>query len=365
MKHARDDELYVNQQARLQIPLTSSLTAAFHHVRWEDYDARYTRNEVEVIGRFLRPDGAPDLRSTIGATPPPDGFFIGGRGLLDQNKEFADIGLILGYGTTWWSNRVDLFAPDWFYNEKNDEQGEYERTPFSLKYSTVMTLKDGDLRIEGFIERDTLIRLELPRRNRLVFRYEQWTAGLDLFWRISESVRFDMQLSGELTRKRRRSDLSRVVVEDVDRDAIKAWAEMEVDLPPLWGESASRDLDVLFFGLHSHVLDETSRRLLVNNDLEIGRGEHFAMIGYVLMIPSPADEIGLGLRGQIWGGFLHMREVREAEMVHTVRSQPIAKFGLGLETIFRDGTSFGFFQFTFRVDEPSFGGGNGQVVIRF
>ena len=108
-----NDDLYQLQRARVRVPLADFMHAGFAYEEWEDYDARYTRNEVEVIGRFLRPDGAPDLRSTIGATPPPDGFFIGGRGLLDQNKEFADIGLILGYGTTWWSNRVDLFAPDY------------------------------------------------------------------------------------------------------------------------------------------------------------------------------------------------------------------------------------------------------------
>ena len=90
-------ELYLDQRARVRVPMTNNVVGTFTFEEWEDFDARYIRSEVALDFRFFRPEGRAPLRETLGTTPPPDGLFFGGRGTLAASKELADIGGYAGY----------------------------------------------------------------------------------------------------------------------------------------------------------------------------------------------------------------------------------------------------------------------------
>jgi len=369
----RTSELYVDQRAIVRIPWSNHLVGEYRFVETEDYDARYLRNEVEVKFRFFRPEWRPDLLDTFGRTPPPDGLFFGGLGLLDADKEFADLGFALGYGEELWGVRLDLWNPDFFFNGKNRFDAEYETAPLTLKGSAYGSLPGARVDVSAFVEYDAPLELMLPagqdlvfERQDLEFRYEQLQGGFNVRWWAGEGVRVDVEVWGELTSKERRSS-DAALVDDLDREALKAWGQVEVDVAPVLGEEwSSRTTDVAWVGLHGHVLREDTDRLLDRTrDITIHRGEAFFECGYVAGLPSPGPEYEFGARFSGQFGFGSLRDVRPEIGRHRVTERILALVGVGFEATFLDGLGFAFGQFTFRLDEPEFGGGNVQVMMRF
>lgn len=363
------DELYLNQEAIVRLPFSDHLVGQYRFREWEDYDARWLRNEVEVVFQFLRPPWRLPLTETLGWTPVYDGLFLGGMGLLDADKEFADVGLLVGWRGTRFGWRLDAIAPDFFFAGKSKgalKEAEYEREPYTLRGTLGGDLLDGDLGLTAWVEHDLPVHLTNPRGALVdAVRYRQTSAGLSARWRIAHDLRADLELTGETTRKRRRTPDDPLRSDDVAREAARAWLQLELDRAPLWGEGASRKRDTWFLGAHLHLLDEETDSLAPDNDMTIRRGEGYLEVGYVLAIPSPGPQYGFGVRATAWGGFLSMRDVREGIDKHTVTEKLVAKVGIGLEVELREGLAFGFLQFTFRLDEPSFGGGNAQVMMRF
>lgn len=359
----RTDELYLHQEAMVRLPWTNNLTAEYRFIESEDYDTRHLRNEVEVLFRFLRPAYSLPLLDTLGRTPPEDGLFFGGQGLLDADKENADIGGVLGWRGDWFGIRLDYLAVDYWFNDKNDERAEYTSGPGTVRAKVGAQLLEGDLEVLAWYEDDLPTTLELPEEGDLRFRFRQQELGFAARWRVAPGVRADVQAWAERTHERRRSP-DPGVNDDVDREALRVWLAGEVDVAPLLG-SSSRFRDVVLLGAFFHHLDEETVGALTTPDMTIRRGEAFAELGYVLGLPTFDPDYVLGLRVQTQNGFLSMRDVRPAENKHTVTERFLSKLGLGLEVVFREGLGLAFFQFTFRVDQATFGGGNAQVMLRF
>ncbi len=358
------DELYLSHEAVVRVPFAGPLGAEYRFVETEDYDARWARHEVELALRFARPDYRLALPATLGRTPPLDGFFVGGLGLLDADKEFSDVGLILGWHDGRKGLRLDVISPDFFYEGKADAGSEYTSAPYTFRARGDVALLGGDLWAQAWVEHDLPLRLVLPQDGDLVFRYRQTQAGLDVRWRAAPGVRLDVTAWGERTRKRRRAFSRPADSDTVDREAFKGWAAAEVDVAPALA-SSSRARDVVLLGAHVHLLDEDTDALVAARDQVQRRGEAYLELGYVLGLPSPHAELEWGLRAQAQNGFLGLRDVREETGRHRVTEKFLSKLGLGLELVFREDLVMGFLQFTFRVDDLTFGGGNVQVMMRF
>lgn len=364
----RTDELYVEQRAIVRLPWGDQLHGQYAFEEWEDYDNRYQRSEVEILFRFMRPEFRVPLTSTLGWTPPADGLFFGGWGLLDADKEFADLGLIAGYAEERWGLRLEAFAPDFFFNGKNKEQGEYTSEPYTLGVRGWAKLLNDDLRVSLWFRDDLPLRVVLPeRQGGLTFRYRQLRAGADLAWRASHDLRFDLEVWMERTRKRRRApnDPDPFGTDDVNRQAMKIYAVGELDVGTLL-EKPSRESDVVFFGVHVHLLDEVTKRLnapLMKQTLH--RYESYAEVGYVMALPSPSKNFTFGARLSASAGFLSWRDVRPEIFKHRVTEKLLVKASIGAEVTFFGDVGYGFFQFTFRADDQTFGGGNVQITMRF
>ncbi len=360
----RSDELYLHQEAVVRLPWSNHLTAEYRFVETEDYDTRYLRNEVELLFRFFRPAYSLPLLDTLGRTPPEDGLFFGGQGLLDADKENADIGWVLGWRGEWFGVRLDYINVDYWFNEKNDQRGEYTAGPGTFRAKVGALLLGGDLELLAWYEDDLPTTLELPAEGPLRFNFRQQEVGFAARWLVRPGVRADVQAWAERTRERRRSPTDQALNDDVDREALRVWVAGEVDVAPLLA-SSSRARDVVLLGAHLHHLDEETVGLLTAPDLTIRRGEAFAELGYVLGLPTFDPEYVFGLRVQTQNGFVSMRDVRPAEGKHTVTERFLSKVGIGAEVVFREGLGLAFFQFTFRMDQMTFGGGNAQIMMRF
>jgi hypothetical protein len=367
----RSDELYLHQEAIVRLPFSNNITAEYRFVESEDYDSRWLRNEVELLFRFFRPAYTLPLLDTVGRTPPEDGLFFGGQGLLDADKENADLGAVVGWRGDAFGVRVDLVRPDFFYNGKSKDASEYTSEPLTFRAKVGARLLGGDLELLAWFEDDLPLRLELPDEQE-VFRSRQLEAGFAARWTVTSGVRVDLEASAERTREGRRPLLTPSAPagappppnEDTNREAARVFVAGEVDVAPLL-ESSSRAADVVLLGLHAHALDEDTRTPGRPRSLEVTRGEVFAELGYVLGLPTFSPEYVFGLRVQTQNGFIGLRHVEPADGRHTVSERFMSKVGVGLEVVFREGLGLGFFQFTFRVDEATFGGGNAQVMMRF
>lgn len=361
----RSDELYLHQEAIVRLPWSNHITGEYRFIESEDYDTRYRRNEVELLFRFFRPDYSLPLLDTLGRTPHEDGLFFGGQGLLDAEKENADIGWVLGWRGDWLGVRLDYINVDYWFNEKNDRLAEYTAGPGTLRAKVGALFLEGDLELLAWYEDDLPTTLELPEEGPLRFGFRQQEVGFAARWLVTPGVRADVQAWAERTRERRRSSQAAELNDDVDREALRVWLAGEVDVPPLLGAGSSRVRDVVLLGAHLHHLDEETVGIVTAPDMTIRRGEAFAEVGYVMGLPTFDPEYVFGLRVQTQNGFVSMRDVRPAEGKHTVTERFLSKLGLGLEVVFREGLGLAFFQFTFRMDQMTFGGGNAQIMMRF
>lgn len=351
----------------MRLPWSNHITAEYRFIETEDYDTRYLRNEVEILFRLFRPSYSLPLLDTLGRTPPEDGLFFGGQGLLDADKENADIGWVLGWRGDWLAIRLDYIATDFWFNEKTERPAEYTAGPGTFRAKLGALLLQGDLELLAWYEDDlpTTLELEggLPTERTLRFRQQE--VGFAARWTIAPGVRADLQAWAERSQERRRTrDLS--LYDALDREALRVWAAGEVDVSPLLGSRSSRARDVVLLGAFAHYFDEETEQVLTGApDVTLRRGEAYAELGYVLGLPTFDPEYVLGLRVQTQNGFLSMRDVRPGENKHTVSERFLSKLGLGLEVVFREGLGLAFLQLTFRVDQATFGGGNAQVMLKF
>ncbi|HBP23685.1 MAG TPA: hypothetical protein DEA08_38645 [Planctomycetes bacterium] len=365
----RNDELYLEQRAKVRLPFTDHINAEFRFLEWEDYDQRFQRAEVELLFRVLRPDLRLPLTQTIGHTPPADGLFFGGTGLLDSDKEFADIGLVAGYRNLIGGLRVDAIAPDFFFNGKAKQGQEYTSEPYTLRLTGWLDLLGGDLRLRGWYNNDLSTRLVQPTvRGGSHFHYRQQRAGFSIRWRARHDLRLELEAWGERTRKRRRSpnDPDPLVTDDLNREAARFVFQGEWDVMPLLGQTASRVNDTVLFGVFTQLFNEITRRPGAPFTKEVlRRNESYAELGYVLALPSPGPNYRFGLRASAFAGFLSWRDVNPQAQRHRVTEKFLAKLAGGFEIGFRDDLASAFFQMTWRVDDQTFGGGNVQVQMRF
>lgn len=355
-----NDDLYLRQQAVVRLPFTDFLGAEYRFLEAEDHDARYRRNEVELLFRFLRPDDAAPLVDTLGHTPAEDGLFLGGLGLLDSYKENADVGLVTGWAGDWLGLRLDVIRPDYFYNGKAELGAEYDTEPLTLRGKVGVRL--GDLELLGWVDHDLPLRLEVPVPDALTFKFRQLTGGLRARWAITDAVRVDLDASAERTRKSRRSTS---VDDDTEREAFALFATCELDVDPVFERPRILE-DTVLLGLHVNLLRDVRDELQTPfPDVVEKRGEAYAELGYLLSLPSPHHQLDLALRTAMQAGFASLRLVQPSESIHSVSERFLAKLALGCEVSFRDGLVLAFFQFTFRLDDQTFGGGNGQVMMTF
>lgn len=359
------DELYLHQEAIVRLPWSNNITGEYRFIETEDYDERYLRNEVEVLFRFFRPAYSLPLLATVGRTPPEDGLFFGGQGLLDAEKWHADIGWVAGYRGATFGIRLDVIQPDYWFNAKNPEDAEYTTEPLTLRAKVGALLLDGDLELLAWFEDDLPLRGQFPERGDIVGRYRQLEAGAAARWRVTPGVRLDADVYGERTRKRRRSTTVAELNDAVNREAGRFHVAGEVDVVPLIG-SSSRGFDVVLFAVAGHGLNEqTYARNPAAVPMTVRRGELYVELGYVLGLPTFDPEYVFGLRMSTQNGIASLREVQETLGVHSVNRRFLSKIGLGPELELRNGLGVAFFQLTFRVDELTFGGGNAQIMMRF
>ncbi|MEZ6188768.1 MAG: hypothetical protein R3F62_27670 [Planctomycetota bacterium] len=359
----KSTEFYLDQRVRLRVPFSNHLTGEYRLIQTEDYDSRYTRNEVEAVLRVLRPERALPLTQTLGSTPRPDGLFAGATAELHPDKEFVDAGALVGYGTLRSSIRLDVVRPDFTYNQKNDENGEYEAAPWTFRARVRTDLPENMLRLRAWASYDTPLTLSLPQRDGLRFRFRKFEAGGAALWEPVEGVRLDLELRGESTRKRWRYTGGARPDQDLRRSAAWGVAQLEVDVAPAFGAHASRQ-DVVFASLFAHLLDEVTRGR-TTAEVRLRRGEAYGELGYLLALPTPLDEWEGGIRVATQLGALSYRDQRPAEDIHSVGIKFLAKFGVGVEAFTQDQRAGFLVQATVRADEPSFGGANAQVLLRF
>lgn len=369
----RNDELYLDQRAKVRLPFSNFLTAEYRYVEWEDYDSRFQRHEVEALVRLFREDFSLPLLETTGRTPSADGLFIGGQGVLDADKEFADLGFVAGYRNRVFGLRFDALTPDFFYNQKNRERAEYTSDPYTLRATGWLNLLGGDLQLEAWYNHELPLRLVLPERNGgTVFRYRQVRAGFKARWTPRYDLRFDLRIRAERTRKRRRAQDPDPIPEEaplsyrLNREAFRLNVQSEFDVAPLWGETASRAQDTWVFSLQVHLLNELTRRPRTPLERDtLRRQETYAEVAYLLSIPSPGPDYRFAIRVSGLAGFLSWRDVRPGIQKHRVTEKLLAKLAAGFEVGFRDDRGSAFFQMTWRADDQSFGGGNVQVQMSF
>lgn len=364
-----NDELYVEQRAKVRLPFADHLSAEFRFIELEDYDQRFQRAEVELLFRLFRPDLSLPLTQTVGYTPPADGLFFGGTGLLDADKEFADIGLVLGYRNLIGGLRLDAIAPDFFFNGKAKQFQEYTSDPYTLRLTGWLDLLGGDLRLRAWYNNDLSTRLVQPAvRGGSHFHYRQQRTGFSVRWRARHDLRFELEAWGERTRKRRRSnnDPDPLVTDDLNREAARFVFQGEWDVMPLLGQTSSRVNDTVLFGVFTQLFNEIRRRPGAPFTKEVlRRNESYGEIGYVLALPSPGPNYRFGFRASAYAGFLSLRDVNPQKLRHRVTEKFLAKIAAGFEVGFRDDLASAFFQFTYRADDQTFGGGNVQVQMRF
>ena len=362
------DELYLYQRAKVRFPLSDLLSVEYRYVEWEDYDARFQRHEVEALVRLLREDFSLPLGQTLGQTPPADGLFFGGQGVLDAEKEFADIGLVLGYRNRTWGLRCDALAPDFFFNSKNGERAEYTSGAYTLRTKGWLSLCGGDLKLEAWSNHDLPLNLVLPERSGgLVFRYRQVRAGFNARWTPRYDLRFDLRLRAEQTQKRRNAqDPDPLLSDRVDREALRLDVQSEFDVGSLWGAGASSPTDTWVFSLQVHLFNELTRRPRqpLNRDT-LRRQETYAEVAYLLAIPSPGPAYRFALRASALAGFLSWRDVAPRLNRHRVTEKLLCKLAGGFEVGFLKDRATAYFQFTWRADDQTFGGGNVQVQFSF
>lgn len=363
------DELYLEHRAVVRLPFADFLSAEYRFVEFEDYDARYRLNEVELAVRLFRPDYAPPLTDTLGRTPPPDGLHFGGTGVLSAEKEFADMGFFVGYRGDVVYGRVDVLKPDFFYNEQNKEHAEYFVEPYTVSAKAGLNLLDGDLRLSAWVDDDLPLRLWLPLRNGgVVFRYRQLTGGLRAAWQARHDLRFDLEVHSERTRKRRHAPFDPDVRVDyqLEREAVQVFLYGEHDVAPLLGDASSLERDTIVLGTLLHVMDERVEyprdAPTVPRDTD-RRVDAYLDLGYVLGIPSFHDAVGLGVKATVTAGYLSIHDVDLAR--NRIHERGPVKLNVGLELSFRDGFSLGFLQVTFLLNEGTLGGGNAQVQLTF
>lgn len=361
-------DLYLDQRAKVRFPLSDVFSVEYRYVEWEDYDARFQRHEVEALVRLLREDFSLPLSQTLGHTPPADGLFFGGQGVLNAEKEFADLGLVLGYRNRVWGLRCDALAPDFFFNGKNSERGEYTSGPYTLRTKGWLSLFGGDLKLEAWTNHDLPLNLVLPERSGgLVFRYRQVRAGFNARWTPRYDLRFDLRVRTEWTRKRRvAQDPDPLLSDRLNREAFRLDLQSEFDVASLWGEGASRAKDTWIFSLQVHLLNELTRRPRqpLNRDT-LRRNEAYAEVSYLLAIPSPGPEYRFALRASAIAGFLSWRDVAPRLDRHRVTEKLLCKLAGGLEVGFLDDRANAYLQMTWRADDQTFGGGNVQVQFSF
>ena len=359
----RSTEFYIDQFARVRVPFSDGFTGEYRLVQTEDYDSRYLRNEVEVVLRWLRPPELMPLSETLGYTPRPDGLFLGASAMLEASKEFVDAGAILGYATAHSGVRFDAVLPDVTYNEKNDELAEYTEQPLTLRARLRTDLPNSGLRLRAWVMDDLPLRLVLPQREDLVFRYRKLTAGGAAFWEPREGLRFDLEVQGEETRKRFRYLTQAKPDADFRRRALRGIAQFELDVEPVFGARASRQ-DLLFGTLFLHHVDETTLRSDFVRE-RLRRDEAYGELGYLLALPTPFPSWEVGVRAATQMGVLSQRDVRPDIDKHTVGQKFLVKVGVGVEANSREERASFLVQATIRVDDPSFGGANAQVLLRF
>ena len=362
------NDLYIDQRVKVRLPFSNVLSGKYRLIEWEDYDTRFQRHEVEVLVRLFREDLRPALLDSVGHTPAPDGLFFGIQGAPAAEKEFADLGWVLGYRDSIWGLRCDALAPDLFYDEKNAEQGDYERNPYTLRVTGWLTLLGGDLSLEGWYNHELPLRLVLPERNSgLVFRYRQVRAGFKARWEPRHDLRFGLRVRAERTRKRRvANDPDPFLSDRLNREAFRLTAQAELDVSSLWGARASHPSDTWIFSLQVHLLNERVRRprAPLSGDT-LRRQETYAEVAYLLAIPSPGPGSRLAIRASAAGGFFSWRDVRPRLERHRVTEKLLVKLSGGLEIGFRDERASMLFQLTYRADDQTFGGGNVQVQLTF
>ncbi|MCA8925462.1 MAG: hypothetical protein KDD82_26880 [Planctomycetes bacterium] len=360
----RATEFYLDQRVRLRIPFSDELTGEYRLIQTEDYDARYTRNEVEVVVRAFRPARLAPLSQTLGFTPMPDGLFFGATAELQAAKEFVDVGGVLGYATANSGIRLDVVRPDVLYNEKNDENGEFTEAPTTVRLSARSDLPESMVRVRAWASYDLPLQLSLPQRDGgLVFRYRQFTAGGAVFWEPWQGFRVDLEVQGEASRKTWDYASGAQPNRDLRRSALLGVAQFELDAEPFLGARASRG-DLLFGSIFYHWLDEQVGRS-DGVEIELRRSEAYAELGYLLALPTPLPGWEGGARAATQIGMLSERDVRPDDAKHTVGEKLLAKVGIGLEANSRGGRAGFLVQATIRVDDPSFGGANAQVILRF
>lgn len=356
-----NDDLWVYQGAIVRLPLGDHLSGEYRFLQEEDYDSRYLRNEVELLVRLFRP--GPSLGYSLGGTPAEDGLFLGALGLIDADKEFADVGVVGGWRGEWLGLRLDLIAPDYFYNEKAEDFAEYRRRPITLRAKVGARLRHPDLELTAWWDHDLPLELRQPAEDDLRFRFRQFTGGAGVRWGVGEGVRWDLQVWGERTRKRRRTT-DPLRNDDTDREAVTLLSGLELDRPPLLA-SSSRLADVVLVSVFAHWMDEVRQAYLAPEGSVVRRVEAYGELGYVLGIPSFSEQVQLAVRLTTQHGVVDFREVEQRSMRDSEHTRYMARGGLALEAEFLDGVGIAVIQFTLRMDEPSFGGGNGQVILRF
>ncbi len=363
------DDLYVDQRARVRVPITDWLGGQFEYLEAEDYDGRLRLAEVELVFRVLRPEGRAPLTATPGWTPRPDGFFFGGTGgVLDRFKEYADIGFVAGYRNDFVGVRVDLIRSDWFYDEKVEGGAEYRRHPHTINVQTWLRLLEGRMRLSAWYSNDTPLDLRIPAADQFRLRYRQVRAGGRLAWHVAPGLRLDLSGWGEWTRRHQTEALDPSPEADVDLEREGGWVllQVEKDVPPIVGSSASLPADTWLFNLFVHRIDERINRpagAAFPREV-MRRSEVYPEVGYVFALPSFADQVGFGARLTAAAGFLSIREINQ-DHPHRVSERFLAKVQTGVELHFRDGHAFGLLQLTWLVSEPAFGGGNAQVQMTF
>lgn len=357
-----NDDLYVQQGAIVRFPLLDALTGEYRYVGREDYDERYERNEVELLVRLARPGLS--LDQDILHTPPEDGLFVGGLGVIEAEKQFADMGLVAGWRGERFGVRFDLIQADLFFNDKADDLQEYETGPITFRARTGLLLLDGRLELKAWVDVDLPLALRFPLQGDLTFRWRQLQAGVGARWEPRPGVRFDLEAWAERTRERRRSIPVAELNDDVDREALMAFGALELDCLPLLGDRSSRQTDALLLGFMGHYLEEETDSRAAVGDVEIRRGEGYGELGYVLGLPSFLDDLTLAVRVSTQQGAVSFRDVREGGR-HTVSVRYLAKLGMAFEAGFRNDLAVAVVHFTYRADNQTFGGGNVQVQFRF
>jgi hypothetical protein len=272
-------------------------------------------------------------------------------GQPNARKQYADLGAALDYAGDSARLRAEWIFPQFWYNNKNDEEGRHVRTPMALRLDGAVQLPRLPLELfaRAFVDFPSETRSASDEYD---FTYRSWKPVAGGIWTLDKTNRLWGEASFEQTRKIR-AGFEPSDPEDFQTRRNAADARIEWSHAPSTGARHRT-------GFRWVRLDETNPH--PNAPLRMPDVDHATHLLYHSRdIPLAGP---WALRTGLYAAHVHHRETYPADPAENRRGGRFqGKIPLGLE---HRGPTHGFLAgLSMQIDQPAFGGGYIQLHVLF